>query len=192
MQGSLSDDEIIKLLQENSEAAIDRLFQQYYEYLCKAVYRIIPDTNYVEDIVQEVFYELWKKRNQLRINSSLKAYLRRAAVNRALNHIRDGKFKRMNEVNEDLMQPVKENVTHLIEANELRLIIDKIIDNLPERCRIVFILNRFEDMTYKQIGEHLNISVKTVENQISKALKILKEQLGPFLKMLILVFFYFF
>ena len=187
LQNRLSDDEILKLLESNSEKAIDVLFHQFYRYLCKAVYRIIPDTNYTEDIVQEVFYELWKKRARLNIKSSLKSYLRRAAVNRALNHIRDKKFRQPDEVTEELVPIINQNVSHLLEAEELKLIIDKVVDNLPDKCRIVFILNRFEEMTYKEIAETLNISIKTVENQISKALRILRDELGPYLKVLLFV-----
>ncbi len=187
LQNRLSDEEILKLIELNSEKAIDVLFNQYYAYLCKAVFRIIPDRNYTEDIVQEVFYELWKRRDKIKINTSLKAYLRRAAVNRALNHVRDKKFQKTGEITEAISPALQQNVSHLLEAEELKLIIDKIVDNLPEKCRIVFILNRFEEMSYKEIAEILKISVKTVENQISKALKILRAELGPYLKVILVV-----
>ena len=87
------DQEIIKLLGQQDERAIDLLFDNYYSYLCNVVYRVINDHVYAEDIVQEMFFELWKKSKDININISLRAYLRRAAVNRSLNHLRKQRMK---------------------------------------------------------------------------------------------------
>ena len=181
MHRAYTDDEIIRLLREDGDKAIDHLFKAYYSDLCKAAYRILPDANYVEDIVQDVFYELWRRREKLQITTSLKAYLRRSTVNKTLNFIRDKKLNVFTEEETKADTEIAANVSQLIEAKELRLIIDKIVDSLPNRCRIVFILNRFEEMSYREIAEVLGISVKTVENQISKALAILRTRLKPYL-----------
>ena len=79
-----TDQELLDLLKENKEEAIDLLFRRYYSYVCKSAYRIIPDGNLVEDLAQDVFFELWKKRDRLNINTSVKAYLKRAVINKAL------------------------------------------------------------------------------------------------------------
>ncbi len=188
MSSKITDEQILIWLKAGRESVIDYLFQQYYSMICIAVYRIFPDKNYAEDIAQEVFYEIWKRRSELQINSSLGAYMRKMAVNKTLNFIRDKKlnFEADQEYIVEHAQP--QIVTHQLEAEELKLIIDKTIDKLPERCRIVFILNRYENMPYKEIAKHLNISVKTVENQISKALKILRQNLGPYLGILSILF----
>ena len=79
-----TEEELLSLLFTDGELAIDLIFRKHYSFLCKSVYRIIPDTQITEDLAQEVFYEVWRKREQLRINTSLKAYLKRAALNKAL------------------------------------------------------------------------------------------------------------
>lgn len=157
------------------------LFEAYYAYICKAVYKIIPDTVLVEDLAQEVFLELWRKRSQIHITTSLKAYLRRAAVNKALNYIRDNRVKLTNQERAPEVRARQAGALQQMEADELQQVIDQAVDGLPDRCRIIFILSRFEGMTYHEIAEQLDISVKTVENQISKALRTLRDRLSPYL-----------
>jgi len=176
-----TDKELIRLLDDDSERAIVLIFEAYYSYICKAVYRIIPHAALVEDLAQEVFLELWRKRSQLRITTSLKAYLRRAAVNKSLNYIRDERVKLTDEARAPEIQAKRAGALERMEAQELQAVIDQAVDSLPDRCRIIFVLSRFEDMAYKEIAEQLGISAKTVENQISKALRHLREQLGPYL-----------
>lgn len=192
MQGEYSDQEILKLLQDNSDKAIDILFRQYYGFLCHAVYKIIPDTTLVEDIAQDVFYELWRKRSRLSIKTSLKAYLRRAAMNKALNFIRDQKIKFDDEEKQAPLESKIPSINQKLEAAELQQLIDKVIDDLPERCRIVFVLSRFEELSYSEIAKQLDISSKTVENQISKALKILRVRLGDYLNLFFILLSQFF
>lgn len=188
MHQNLTNEEFYRLWQQDSEKAIDWLFRTYYSYLCKVVYKIIPDTNLVEDLVQEVFYEIWKKKGQIQVSASIKAYLRRAAVNRSLNYIRDQKIKFGQDDKIPILESREDSVTEKIEAEDLKVIIDHHIDQLPERCRVVFVLSRFEDMSYKEIAGELDISVKTVENQVSKALKYLREALGPYVQFVWLLF----
>ena len=192
MQGEYSDQEILKLLQDNSDKAIDILFRQYYGFLCHAVYKIIPDTTLVEDIAQDVFYELWRKRSRLSIKTSLKAYLRRAAMNKALNFIRDQKIKFDDEEKQAPLESKIPSINQKLEAAELQQLIDKVIDDLPERCRIVFVLSRYEELSYSEIAKQLDISSKTVENQISKALKILRVRLGDYLNLFFILLSQFF
>lgn len=181
LQPDYSDKELALLFEKDSEQAIEILFRLHYSYLCQAVFRVLPDENLAEDLVQEVFFELWKKHRQLRINTSFRAYLRRAAINKTLNFIRD--HRRINFENQEEL-PLKGSLNDGIqelEASELQALIDRAIDQLPERCRIIFVLSRFEELSYAEIADHLGISVKTVENQISKALKGLRATLEPYL-----------
>lgn len=191
MQGKLTDKELIELLGKDGERAIELLFQQYYAYLCRSAYRILPDRQLVEDLAQEVFIELWRRRNRLRISTSLKAYLRRAAVNKALNYIRDHRKVFLEREEHLPLSDPSPDARLQMEADELQELIDEAIDGLPERCRLVFILSRFEDMTYNEIAAQLGISVKTVENQISKALGLLREVLAPYILHGLLLFFSF-
>jgi len=176
-----SDEELLSLLQADSEKAIDLIFRLHCKGCHLSALRIVKDQHVAEDLVQEVFLELWKKRSKLQINTSLKAYLRRSAVNRSLNYIRDLKMKYDDE---DKIPNVATNEVGALkglETEELQGHIDRAINALPERCRIVFTLSRYEHMSYKEIGARLDISTKTVENQISKALKLLRVALGPYI-----------
>ena len=167
-------------LRDNPAEAIDQLFREHYRFLCLAVYRIIPDRDTAEDLVQDVFVELWRKHRQLTVQQSMRAYLKRSAVNKALNYIRDRKIHLVDTPLNPIpaLQPP---VVQQLAAEELQQYIDAAIDRLPERCRLVFVLSRFEEMSYKEISDKLGISVKTVENQVSKALRLLRDQLGPYL-----------
>ena len=181
------DKEIIKQLSANPDSAIELLFRNYYELTCKAIYRIIPDSNIAEDLAQDVFYEIWKKRERFQISTSFKGYLTRAGKNKALNYIRDRKIKWDDVAALETMESGATEAMENLETEELQVLINKAISKLPERCRIVFSLSRFEEMTYQQIADELGISIKTVENQISKALKVLRVKLGSYLSGCILI-----
>ena len=175
----MSDQDLLTLFNNDRERGIEALFRHYFEMVHRSVLRIISNRSTAEDVSQEVFMDLWRKRDRLNITSSLPAYLRRAARNRALNHIRDQKLKFDDSDEGHLELPSGAvSVTQRLAAEELQRRIDAAIEALPERCRIIFALSRFEEMTYREIAEELNISVKTVENQISKALRLLREALN--------------
>jgi RNA polymerase sigma-70 factor (ECF subfamily) len=176
-----TDKELVGFLHDTDESAIEKIFKQYYSYICSAVYKIIPDPTLTEDLAQDVFYELWRKREKITINSSLKAYLKRAAINKALNYIRSKKMKFDSDDDDAVINISVSSSENSFEAKELQGIINASIDTLPEKCRIVFMMSRFEEMSYKEIAAELEISIKTVENQISKALKILKKAVNPYL-----------
>ena len=175
------DEDIFRLLQSQPDRAIELLFREHYRYVCHAVYRVLPDWVVVEDLVQDTFYELWKKRERLTIQTSFKAYLRRAAVNKTLNYIRDHKIKVSERAEELPLASTATTTPERLAAEDLQLAIDRAIDELPDRCRAVFALSRFEDKSYREIAEALGISVKTVENQMSKALKHLRTALASYL-----------
>lgn len=181
-QTELTDPEILELLSKDSSMAMEVLFQRYYSFLVKTVLRLLPNGPTAEDLVQEVFLELWRKRAHLQIKTSLKAYLRRAAVNKSLNYLRDQRLQIAPQAEDFEYRETTAGAVEKLESAELQRLINDTIEKLPERCRLVFCLSRFEDMTYQEIADQLDISLKTVENQISKALKILKQALGPYLQ----------
>lgn len=181
MQTNLTDEELLALLRRDADQAIEILFRQYYSYVCRAVYQIVTDAQVAEDIGQDVFFEVWRKKDKLLITTSLKAYLRRAAVNKTLNYLRDKKIKWDDEPILPTLEGNLPNANEPLETEELQELIDTAIDQLPEKCRIVFLLSRQEDLSYQEIADCLNISTKTVENQISKALKHMRVALKPYL-----------
>lgn len=175
-----TDEEILELLEKQDGKGMEMLFKKYYQPLCLSGYRYIKDKQKVEDIVQELFYELWKKRANINIQSSLGPYLRTAIRNRSLNFI---KGQRIDFADEDELKSFTSNESSTqedLETTELETFINKVIDSLPEKCRMVFVLSRIDELSYKEIAEKLDISTKTVENQISKALKILRAEVTAF------------
>lgn len=142
-----------------------------------------------EETVQNMFVNLWQKREQLEI-SSVKAYCYRAVHNECLNKIKHGKIKMSYADEYKSLAPVKhDSAVKELHAKELGVQIEEAIESLPEQCRAVFRLSRFENLKYTEIAEHLGISVKTVENHMGKALKILREKLRDYLPLLIWLLF---
>ncbi|MEM9921321.1 MAG: RNA polymerase sigma-70 factor [Bacteroidota bacterium] len=172
------DKDWLTLFERDSEKAIDLLFRQYYKFICRVIYRLLPNTATAEDLAQEVFFDLWRKKDKLNVQTSLKAYLRRSAINKSLNYIRDQKMSFEDEAAHPEMRSDQISALQKLEVAELEGRIHQAIERLPERCRLVFMLSRFEDMSYREIAAHLDISIKTVENQISKALKYLQAAIG--------------
>lgn len=162
-----------------NESSYEELFRKWYTPLCKMVFRILQDKDLTEDTIQDVFIKLWEKRNELKIEVSLKSYLYRAAINASYNHLQ--KHKRYPKLSlEELSTEVKDssNVESKVQTEELEKKISETLLLLPEACREVFILSRQEGLSYKEIAETLEISIKTVENQMGKALRIFRERLS--------------
>jgi len=167
---------IIASLTAGNHDAMDYLFDNYYNSLCNHALRLVKDATAAEDVVQEVMMTIWKKRTQIKIDSSLKAYLYRSVTNRSLNHLRD-KRTQVVEI-EDKYLDVSADVEEKIYDNETQQIIMNEVNKLSPRCRQIFIMNRLDQMKYKEIAAELEISVKTVEHHIAKGLHILRDSLA--------------
>ncbi|MBN8684451.1 MAG: RNA polymerase sigma-70 factor [Chitinophagales bacterium] len=172
-------------LREGDEGALELIFERYYAYLLHIALQLTADRNTAKDMVQEVFLKFWNKRQELHIEIALKSYLQRAVVNRCISHLRRLKP----HYDEAAIPPIPDktaNALQVLEAESLEWRIQEAIGRLPEQCALIFRLSRFEFLSYTQIAEQLGIAPKTVENQIGKALRLLREWLGPFLPELIL------
>ena len=167
---------ILTQLAAGDEKAMDYMFDNYYNALCNHALRMVKDDSAAEDVVQEVMLKIWKKRAQIKIESSLKAYLYRCVTNRSLNYLRD-KRNHAEQI-EDTYLDVSADVEEKIYYNETQEIIMEHVNKLSPRCRQVFIMNRLDQMKYKEIAAELEISVKTVEHHIAKGLMILRESLA--------------
>jgi RNA polymerase sigma-70 factor, ECF subfamily len=148
--------------------------------------KYVSDLDEAKGLVHEAFIAMWEKFETLPADANFRSYLYTAVRNRSLNHIRDKKKQVMIDQVPEQMLSVEND--HLI-AKELELEIEMAIQSLPEKCRIVFELNRLEGLKYSQIAEKMAISVKTVEAHMSKALGILRERLGEFLSILFFMIF---
>lgn len=180
-----SDKQLLDLLKDGDKVAFRRIFDRFYKYLVVTINNVSGDEQMAHDIAQDVFLTIWNKRDSLNINN-LKSYLRRAAINKMLNRI---KANRMNYFeNADLPENVSEFSEPLenLKANNLQEAINRAMDELPERCRMVFKLRRVEGYSLKEIAAELDISPKTVENQLTKAMKFMRIRLKDFLVWLLI------
>ena len=169
-------------IRDLNQGSFERLFREFFPPLMAFARKILMDEDDAREVVQKVFIALWEKRQEIDLSTSLKSYLFTSVHNRCLNAIRDRKKFSSEEVPEVTGEW---DVSTQIESMELEDKIMEAVESLPEKCREVFELSRFDGLKYSEIAEHLNISVKTVENQMSKALKILREKLLKYLTILL-------
>ena len=171
MGETIQEEQILNDLKAGSEPAFDQLFNEYYKYLVYIAFQYLKEDGLAKDVVQEVFLDLWRRREELDIKISVKAYLRRAVINKGLNVIRKNeRISYPEEPNFDTKDD-KGNVDAIFEYKELEDIIKDCVDELPERCRQIFKLSREKGLSHKEIAAELEISTKTIEAQMTKALK---------------------
>lgn len=186
MPGEQAED-ILNRLQLDDRSALKELFEAYYPMVCQAIRRLVQDMATCEDLAQEVFLRFWQKRHRITVDSNLPAYIRRMAVNEALAYHRRNKRFQDEEFTPGIEHDTDPGAEEQYLHGELKSSITAAIDTLPPKCRMVFKLSRFEEMTYKEIADKMDISVKTVENQMSKALKVLRKRLHSYLNLFILI-----
>ncbi len=175
------------------KVSFEHLFRSYFSPLCLFGMKYLKDMDTSKEIVHDVFVNVWSKRNELDLNKSLKTYLFTSVYNRSLNYIRDHKkLKGLEEFRPEQLEQSPFDASAELEGKELQSQIQKAIESLPERTRKIFVMNRFEGLKYKEIAEELEISQKTVEAQISSALKVLREKLKNYLEIAILLWITFF
>ena len=173
---------------ESEVKEFEELFRTFFPGLVLFALKYVPDHDTSKEIVHTVFLNLWQKRESLDTRSSLKSYLFTSVHNRCLNFIRDQKkFDRDESLMDRLDNQESAERPDRLEEQELEQRIFDALQGLPPRCREVFMLNRFEGMKYAEIAEKLEISVKTVEAQISRALRLLREKLIEYLTIIILI-----
>ncbi len=181
-------DQLMTKLQAGDISAFEMLFKTYYQPLCNYAYSFVQDRDEAEEIVQATFLSVWEKRDNLAIHTGVKPYLYAMVRNASLNVLKHDKIKQQHAALElAVAERSVESVARTVMASELENRIFKALDKLPEQCRLVFKLSRFEELKYAEIAEQLNISVKTVENQMGKALRIMREQLKDYLPLLLVL-----
>ncbi len=167
--------EILQLMKGGNRSAFDDIFRSYYKYLFTIGFTYLKDEHLAKDIVQDVFMDLWNRREKIEIEYSIKYFLRRAVINGSLATLR--KTKRISYD----VTAISENVTvddnDKLAYKEMSQIVRDAIISLPEKCQKVYCLSRDEGLSHKEISQRLDISTKTVENHITKALKIIRIEL---------------
>ncbi len=171
----------ITSIRNGNTAVFESLFKKYYKPLCAYAITVLKDKDYSEEIVQQVFVKIWERRSMLNITTSLKAYLYQSVRNDCLNVLKHEKVKEQYRRYKVIdMQQQHDSASHRLASRELEEQIQNAIDALPEQCGIIFRMSRFEELKYKDIAEQLDISVKTVENQMGKALKLMRTKLAEY------------
>ncbi len=164
-------------IRNGNEASFTKAFDLYYSRLCFFADKILCDFDLSRSVVQQVFVDLWIKRDKLMVNS-LQSYLYHSVHNSALDVLKHQKVESRYLAS---IEPTEASELHdLMEEAELADRINRAIQNLPEKCREIFMMCRFEELKYAEIAARLNISVKTVEMQISIALKKLRKELSDY------------
>ena len=169
-------------LRTGNHKAYEMLFTHWYTPLCDYAYGIVYNADEAEDIVQKMFCKLWDQRDKIEIHTSIKSYLYRIVHNDCLNRIKQ--LKNRDEHNQYLgliSSNVVEDTSEQLIYNELKQKIETAIENLPPRCKEVFMLSRYSYLSYSEIAEKMGISSGTVEKQISKALQVLRNDLQDYL-----------
>lgn len=164
------------------------LFREHFTGLCYFARKYTGDLDAAKEIVHNVFLRIWENRSDFEWEKPAKSYLFTSVYNRSLNYIRDNR-KLIRQENFQALHLIADESAYSenLETAELESRIKQTLQRLPEKCRQVFELSRFEQKKYSEIAMQLNISVKTVETQMSKALHMLREELKDYLTILILM-----
>lgn len=182
------DEQIALRLSKRDEAAFEQVFKTHYKNLHAYAFTMLKDEDEAEEMVQQVFFKLWERSEHLSFSGSIAAYLYRAVHNESLNFIKHQKVKAGHQLHVAYSMKNKSEQAHpKMIRKELENKFREALNELPEQCRTVFQLSRFEDMKYKEIADKLDISVKTVENHMGKALKLLRTKLVDFLPLLLIL-----
>ena len=176
------DTRLTHLRQTDPAAFLEALFKAFYAPLGAVAYRVVPDRAAVEDILQDVFLRVWQGLATLPAIDSHRAYLTRMALNAAVRYQQRAQRHIAWDEAPPTSAPVAPDPLAQLHATETTAAVAAALAHLPPQCRVVFELSRYEEMSYQQIAEALEISPKTVENQMGKALRILRRELAGVLK----------
>jgi RNA polymerase sigma-70 factor, ECF subfamily len=162
------------------------LFRSHFAGLCFFAQKYVKDIDTAKEIVQDAFLSLWEKRDTIDMDRQVKSYLTMIIHNKCTNYLRDNRKFDTNILQiENLLDVPEYESTDSLVTGELKVSIESAINELPEKCREIFVMNRYENLKYQEIADKLQISVKTVETQMSKALQHMRLRLAAYLTVLV-------
>jgi RNA polymerase sigma-70 factor (ECF subfamily) len=183
------DNHFFLLVKQDNKPAFDTLFRKYYVQLCRFAFTYMHSKEGAEEIVQEVFIRFWEQRKHISINSSFLAYLYTSVKNQSMNELKKVNIRRLYEGEFAIIDEENQDITHDENTGgRLQKAIESACKMLPSKCRVIFELSRNDGLTYEEIAEYLDISKKTVENQMGIAFQKLRQQLEPWLHLLSMLF----
>lgn len=187
---ALNEPQLARQLVQKDEGAFEQVFKTHFKNLHAYACTIVKDSPVAEGIVQNVFLKLWDRGENLNISASVTAYLYRAVYNESCNYIKHQKVKQSYSqyAHHSMSATTKETASKKVLLAELEQKIKTALSELPEQCRTILQMSRFEELRYQEIADKLGISVKTVEAQMSKALKLLRIKLVDYLPVIVLFF----
>lgn len=168
----LSDQRLLDQIKNGDQKAFKGIFDQYYNELFRFSLSMVRSEMICEEIVQDAFVYLWEKSGKIKITTSIKSYLYTTIKNKSINYIKNELPKQ--QLSESLTSEMLFKTEEVAEERNLKIRIQHAIDQLPTKCKQIFILSRYSGYTYREISEELDISIKTVENQMSIALQKLR------------------
>ena len=175
----IRDTEIIGRIRKGDIGQFESLFRSSYVSLVKYAKKLIKDQDMAEEMVQDLFFRLWQDREKIKIESSLNGYLFRAVHNKCLHYIEHLKVveRHAQEMTSKTYES-QEDPSDMLQYKELQSRVARILEQLPDRCGKIFMMNRFEGLKYSEIADKLSISIKTVESNMGKALKEFRKALA--------------
>ena len=172
------DNEIIGRIGQGDIGQFESLFRSSYVSLVRYARTLIKDQDTAEEIVQDLFFRIWKDREKIKIESSLNGYLFRSVHNSCLHYIEHNRIVAQHAEDMSFNEPENiENPSDILNYKELQAKIALILERLPERCGKIFCMSRFEGLKYSEIAEKLSVSIKTVESNMGRALKEFRKEL---------------
>lgn len=177
-----NEDQILfKQIAGGHKPAFDALFRKYYSQLVRYAVTYLHDGSTAEEIVQDVFVKIWEYAPRMDINTSLAGYLYKSVRNHCLNYLKHEGIKKRYEKENTVKESVETEIAdEKFNINYFRKLLGAAVKELPHKCREIFEMAKFDGLTYEEISEYLEVSVKTVENQMGIALKKLREAMLPF------------
>lgn len=172
-----NDKYLFEEIKAGNKGAFDSLFRLYYQDLCRYALFMSCNADEAEEIVQEMFFKLWQNHKQINIPVAVKSYLYASIKNAVLNNFKHEKIK-LAYIKEKQLQEYDLDSSEIMENAESLSNISNAIEQLPQKRREIFIMCKLDGLKYKEIAEKLDISIKTVENQMGEALKFLREKLS--------------
>ena len=181
--------ERISILPAVTASSFEQIFKEYFKALYHYACTLIKNEANAEEIVQQVFVRLWEKRTELSFDVSVKAYLYKSVYHHCLNYLKHQQVK-SSHVKYVETQPLafEENASGKILSKELQAHIQAALNDLPGQCGKIFQMSRLEGLKYHEIAQHTNLSVKTIEAQMGKALRLMRARLAEYLPMIIVMY----